>query len=471
MSGTIVLDQMPTHPEAEQAMLGSMLSGVEFGMRVALESLDADDFHSPQHQTIFRSLRAMHLDGIGIDLLTATTRLKQERVEVGKKRGEMQSALEFIGGAGYLSQLMDSTPAIANSRAYATAVRDTAARRRLVITGHEIASTGYEGELDAVDAIDAATGKLIGVREAYDRRTDRGLATGDTFADWYRSQFQPDADVTPRIPFPLDRLNRHTSGGQAAGWVVVTGGYSNEGKSWWGLDTMEAFLAAGDTGRGLYISGEMPSDELWERFVAMGVPGTPYSLLQERSPRAYAASESRLRWVESLGDRLVVVDDEASVDRIASMLATERMRGKPFRYVVIDHLLLLDLPAGRDDLRVKLGRMLKQLKRLAIRHRCTIHVLSQLRRPVAGASVPPTMHDFKETGDIENIADVALLLHRDRDASGDPEVTGTMRVGKNRAGAFRGPIQVSFQGLRFIEGRVFVAGGGMHQMVRGVEVV
>lgn len=465
---TTLLDQTPIHMEAEQAMLGAMMSGQEFGMRVAIESLDADDFFGPIHQTIFRALRSMHSEGIGIDIVTIIDRLKRETVTHEKRE---VPGLDYVGGPLYITTLMERTPVVANCRAYAKAIRDMAARRRLVSAGHEIASTGYEGKLDTADAIDAAAARVIEVREAFDRREDRGLQTGESFAGWYVTQFYADADVTPRVPFPLPRLNQHTSGGQAAGWVVVTGGYSNEGKSWWGLDTMEAFLNSDSKGRGLYVSGEMPRDELWERLVAMGTPGTPYSSLQERSVDAYIAAEDRVEWIGALGDRLDVIDDEVSVDRIATMLATERMRGRPYRYVVIDHLLLLDLPAGRDDMRVKLGRMLKQIKRLAIRHRCTIHVLSQLKRPQGGASQVPTMHDFKETGDIENIADVALLLHRERDGAGDPMANGTMRVGKNRAGAFRGPIEVTFKDLRFREGRTFLAGAGLQQQQRAPRVV
>jgi replicative DNA helicase len=144
--------------------------------------------------------------------------------------------------------------------------------------------------------------------------------------------------------------------------------------------------------------------------------------------------------------------------RIRSELVAAQAVGRPFTYVVIDTVNLVEVP-GAESYRLGLNALLRDLKSLAVRNRCVIHLQAQLKRDdLGGGNNAPKLTDLRESSAMEQTGDVVLLLHRPVAGDGNFEAVGELHLAKARSTRRRGAIQVAFDEFRFREGGLYRAG-------------
>jgi len=420
----------PLHSrEAEQAVLGGLfVSPVAFDDVAGV--VKEADFFEKNHQVIFATLAALVSQKREIDLVVVLDAL------------EGSGRLDAAGGMAYLATLARDTPSAANVLAYAAIVRNHAQRRALVNLGVQIgqwtlADADAEATLnrlrralEALDGVSSTDGPrlladlLPGVLDRIDERANRSPGT--------------------RLGAPIglaavdDLLD-----GLCPGRLYVVAGRPGSGKSVFGLQALRAVVTAGHDA--LLFTLEMPAEEVILRLLAAEQP-LNYTQLQAArlgdgdwaglAETAYRLRPARL-WI-----------DDSSQLAIADLLARarRRQRQRPLGLVVVDYLGLIQ---GDGDNRVlEIGSITRALKGLAKELNAPVLLLAQLNRSLEQRSDKrPILSDLRESGSVEQDADVVLFLYRDELHNPESPDKGCVEllVRKNRAGK-TGVIPLAFQG-------------------------
>lgn len=441
----------PQSVEAEEFALGVMLASSD-ALDHAIDELLVTDFVRPTHRVVFEALVAMRRSGEPVDELTLVQWLTHRK------------QLKAAGGTSSVLRLAELRGVVANHKAYVREIKDHALLRELVTAGHALAEAGYEADPAAArqdrdehpvrKALDKATSELIKLRDrvdgrTYAKRSDIGSLIDDWGPRYIREHADPHAALA--VPFPphMQQLNEWTMG-QRPGRLVVSSGFTGHGKSWFGLDCSETVMRHG--GRVAYFALELPSDEILERLLAMG--GINYAHIQQRTAE-WDSMHDRINELARDPQLLTVLDGTTTMQRIEAEVIQARVTGRPYRYVVVDTLNLLSLPGRASDRRVEIDKALMQLKNLSIDHGLTVHAQAQLSRDKRRDPMdPPSLADLKESGGIEQTADLVLFVHRFPGVQ--PHTlsdTGALVVAKGRNIRRRGQIPVAFDaaGLRFRE--------------------
>lgn len=432
----------PHHLLAEQSVLGAMMLGVGDRDRDLIdevaETLYPDDFYFPKHVEIARVIVALHRTGAPTDVIAVTDALEK----VGK--------LRHAGGADYLHTLTGIVPTAANAGYWATIVAEKAVMRRLVDAGTRIQQMGYASEGDAIALVTRAEAEVDAVAR---RRKVTVRAVGETLTDMLTQLEQP-ATYLP-TPWPsLDSL----IGGFERGNLYVFAARPGGGKS---IAVLQAStrLARRDGGAVAFYSLEMTTAELQQRLVAQ-FGGIQLGSLRSRTLTDLdwkLAADARVK----LLDAPIYIDDTAGVtiaDVRAHARAVARRHGS-LAAVVVDYLQLLR-GEGRDRQEI-VSNNAEALKHLAKDLDVPVIAAAQLKRAGAerrGKRQPPGMDDLRESGGIENNADVIVLQHRPEDDRDAIELI----VAKNRHGA-QGRFTLRWQGqfARLMDPRQWAANPGL----------
>jgi len=382
----------------EHAVLGAAILEPSL-VPIICGELIAEDFYTPQAATVFTAVDSLFKAEIPIDLATLTAELE--------RTGE----LERVGGITYLCDLIGYTPTTANTRAYIELLHDSRRRRtfeRGMREAVEQAETGNEGyiakandTMDAVNVIGASgVETVIDIMPTVLNRlgdTSRGISTGFHMLDYI-------------------------TGGFGKGHLIVIAARPAIGKT-----SFACNIAANMARAGLVIpffSIEMSKEEITERV-----------MLSEAQVDKYAAMQSTkaMQAVIDIGDKIkdwkLFVDDRGSLSAgqvISTSYKVKQLSGK-LDCVFIDYLQLMQMDKN-ENRNQAVGAMTRQLKRMAKEIKCPVVVLSQLNRAADGRR--PTVADLRDSGEIEQNADMVILLHREKDT--DTQTVAI--VGKNRHG-------------------------------------
>jgi replicative DNA helicase len=425
-----VADSHLFNHEAEAAVLGGLfVSPVTFGEVAARVAVH--DFAEHAHRLIFAAMTAVQQTGAPLDLVTVAEHL--ERV------GHLPAPVEFH----YLAVLARDTPSAANVLAYADLVRDYARRRSLIQLADDLARWA-RAEPDAAAAVARARAALDGLDAA---------ALGGP---------RPLADILPEtlaalderanrthelsgVPTGLLDLDRHLDG-LAAGRLYVAAGRPGHGKSVLAMQCARAAFAAGRNV--LFFSLEMPAEELTHRLLAAEVP--------MELARIHSANLEELHWnhLYAVGTRLAPASlwiDDSSAVAIDDLLARCRRlhRRHPLGLVVVDYIGLLDSDR-RENRNLEVSEITRKLKRLAKELGCPVLAASQLNRKLEDrADKRPMASDLRDSGSVEQDADVILMLYRDDlyHANSLDQSCLELLVRKNRGGPL-GMIPALFDGAR-----------------------
>jgi replicative DNA helicase len=387
----------PQALDAEQAVLGGVfLKNTLFNSLV--DMVGPEDFYSPVHATIWRAFLALDAASRPIDLVTAADQLRAT------------GDLDHVGGQVYLAELADSPVSAANALHHAGIVRDKATLRRLIDTASSIISDCYQArDVDAL--LDSSEKRIFEIAEAKSQRTYVGSKdlVRKVF-DQLEQRFENKSAVTG-LPTHYTRFDEMTCGLQPSDLIIVAGRPSM-GKTAFALNI--ALRAAVKTGVATAVfSLEMSMEQLMTRLLA--IQGR-VELSRLRS--GYIADDDWARLSEAadvLAKAPVFIDDTPALTTLELRARCRRLKAEHrLGLVVVDYLQLMRSSRDIDSREQEISDISRNLKALAKELDIPVIALSQLNRKVEERTVKrPMLSDLRESGAIEQDADVIIFLYRD----------------------------------------------------------
>jgi replicative DNA helicase len=398
----------PQSVAAEQALLGAILAHGE-SADYAVGAVRVSDFYREAHGAIYDAIIDLRKRREPVDIVTVSEQLRAD----GK--------LDAVGGARYLAELAYNVPSSAGIQGYARIVTGAAKQRALIRWADSLANAAYAANPGTADELtDAALGELLeisarGTTEKDPRRI------GDVMADVFRDIEKRAAGGTEgfylRMPWPdLRNVVRPA----VAGDLIVIGARPGMGKTAFALNMAMAWGTQGHAG--IIASLEMTDDGLANRALISGGRATADDLADLEDGQSHNTEDVLRALAESLGAAHaapVHIDDcGLSVAQLRTRIRRLKARGENIQWAVVDYIQLVkgDVARGRSRAE-EVGRIAYDLKRLAKEEGIAVVALSQLSRAVEShdsqsRSRRPNLSHFKESGDVEAAADLALALYR-----------------------------------------------------------
>ena len=406
-------DRTPPHDLlAEQSVLGGMMLSKRAAIDVLEEGLAGADFYIPKHEVIFDVIVALLHEGRPLDVITVSDAI----VAKGKV------AIHQAGGVEYLHTLTSVVPTAANAGYYADIVSKKAVLRRLVEAGTRIVQMGYASEGDPYELAENARSEVDGT---IGTRAGELHAVGETV-----DQVADSLSDQPRfVPTPWGNLNGLINGFRP-GALYVVGARPGDGKT---IVALQAAAKLAERGPVAYCSLEMDTPDLTKRLFAMK-GGVHMSALTRNvlTPTDW----DRVDHVrEQLRTLPLYIDDRSAVTmtQIRSFARSVSRRG-PLQAIVVDYLQLIASYGSQKARWEIVGEYTRALKIMAREFDVPVIILSQLNRGNVEGYKPPTLADLRESGSIEQDADVVILLQRALDENDQKGDELTMHVAKNRHG-------------------------------------
>lgn len=423
----------PQSIELEQGVLGAILLENEALMRV-LDILNERDFYQEGHRWIFQTMLELFEENIPIDLLTVTERLrKNER-------------LEHIGGASYLTELVELVPTAANVAYHARMVRDKAVLRGLIQTATTIVTDSYEDTEDVDTLLDRAEQAIFEISE---RKSTTGFANisailKDSFK--HIEQLYERKELITGVPTGFTDFDHRTAGLQPSDLIIIAGRPSM-GKTALGLNIAQHVGV--HVGRPVAIfSLEMAKEQLVMRMLCAEARVDSASLRtgflsREDWPRLTKAAGT-------LSEARIHIDDAPAQTSLDIRAKARRLRAElgDLALVIVDYLQLMQGRARTENRQQEISEITRSLKALAKELNVPVVALSQLSRAVEQRQQRrPQLSDLRESGAIEQDADVVVLIYRDEVYDPDSEDKGQAEIiiGKQRNGPI-GTVKLAFLG-------------------------
>ncbi|MDO4567799.1 MAG: replicative DNA helicase [Clostridia bacterium] len=408
--------RIPHSVDAERSVLGSMIiSGA--AVEVAMELLHEDDFYVAAHQAIFSSMHELYAKGGAVDLVTVTTLL------------ERHGKLEYVGGVDYLAALADYTPSSGNIAHYAKVVQERSTQRRIIEAGTEIARNASEGVMEVPDVLEDAERRIynVSMRNHENTLVPAKDIVFDTY-DLIGSIAGAGGKLTGMATGFMD-LDDLTSGLQRSDLIIVAGRPSM-GKTAFALNM--AAHAAFDNDKNVAIfSLEMSREQLIMRMMCTRAEVSMAKVKQGKSNlddmlKLSAAATAMYR------DTLVI-DDSANVSTAEIRSKCRRMKMRQgLDLVIIDYLQLMRTSGKTENRVLEIAEITRSLKILARELDVPIVLLSQLSR--AADKTRPTLAHLRESGAIEQDADVVMMLYREGAHNKEADNTAEVILAKHRNG-------------------------------------
>ncbi|AHB31672.1 DnaB-like replicative helicase [Arthrobacter phage vB_ArS-ArV2] len=415
-----VTDENPVHDVvAEQSVLGAMLISREAIPDIA-DILDGGDFYRPAHETIYRTILDVHAAGNPVDAITINDALS--------KMGEIQR----VGGHIYTHELAGMVHSASSGPYYAEIVAHAATRRRLTAAGRKIQDLAQSGG-DVDELVEASRREVDLTSRATGTAVQSFGETIDTMLDTL------DEDINHR-PTPWQAVN-NIIGGLRPGALYVVGARPSVGKSVIALNLACELAKHGSVA---FSSLEMSNNDVQIRAVSADLNLDVSRLIERRlTPGDWGKiRERRAAWQEVP----LFVDDRSGVTITdIKRFARSVHRRRPLAGLVVDYLQLMAQPHGDKRPRHEfVADMSRQLKIMAMDMQIPVIALSQLNRASESRQDKmPMLSDLRESGAVEQDADVVILLHRE--IMGDSRDDLSMLVAKNRHGA-TGLAELTFWG-------------------------
>lgn len=434
---------MPHSIEAEQAVLGGLI--LDNGRFDAVaEAVGLNDFYRDSHGRIFELIGKLVDTGAPVDVITLAEELE--------RHGE----LEQVGGLAYLTELHDNTPSAANVVAYARIIRERATLRSLIAAAGEISRSSFSpAGLDSDDLLQMAERKVAEIAE--DRPKEGGfLGVNELLkvsVEKIDQRFRSDGNITG-LSTGLEELDQRTSGWQP-GEMIVLAARPSMGKTALALNFIESAIMTSSR-PALVFSMEMPADSLVMRMLSSigridAGKLRDGSLTEEDWPKLSAA-------VAKMKDKPLFIDDTPGLTPQEVRARTKRVvRGHQIKVqeqnphmsqedietnsnpslIMLDYLQLMTVAGKSEGRTQEISEISRSLKALAKEYECPVIALSQLNRGVEQRpNKRPMNSDLRESGAIEQDADVILFIYRDEYYNEDSPDKGVAEliVGKQRNG-------------------------------------
>ncbi|GAA1921631.1 replicative DNA helicase [Streptomyces sodiiphilus] len=424
----------PQDLEAEQSVLGGMLLSKD-AIADVVEVLQGHDFYKPAHETIYQAILDLYAKGEPADPITLSAELT--------KRGELSRA----GGPGYLHSLVQLVPTAANAEYYARIVHDRAVLRRLVQAGTRIAQMGYAADGDVDDIVNTAQSEIYAVTEQ--RTSEDYLPLGDIMEgalDEIEAISNRSGEMTG-VPTGFTDLDALTNG-LHPGQMIVIAARPAMGKSTLALDFARACSIKHNL-PSVIFSLEMGRNEIAMRLLSAEAR---VALHHMRSGSMTDEDWNRVaRQMTEVNEAPLYIDDSPNLSMMEIRAKCRRLKQRnDLRLVVIDYLQLMQTGGSRrpESRQQEVSEMSRNLKLLAKELELPVIALSQLNRgPEQRTDKKPMVSDLRESGSIEQDADMVILLHREDAYEKESPRAGEadLIVAKHRNGP-TATITVAFQG-------------------------
>ena len=428
---TLIEKMPPQNLEAETAVLGSMLLDKEAIAR-SIEQLDERSFYTESNRKIYQSILRLYDNNKAVDIVTL--------IEDLKKRG----ALDETGGPSYITELANSIPTAANVDHYAKIVKEKYLLRTLINTATTIASESYEPETEVEDLLDRAE-KLIFDITSDHKREARVVEMKDVIKDSIETidrLYQRKDNITG-IATGLHDLDVKTAGLQKSDLIVLAGRPSM-GKSALATSIME-YAAIVEKVPCAYFSLEMSRDQLAQRMLC--------SIAGVNAHKVRTGFFSQTDWPKlvsaagKLSESSIFIDDTPGISALELRAKARRLKARyDIKLMVVDYLQLMRGAARIENRQQEISEISRSMKALARELDIPIIAISQLSRAVEQRSDHrPMLSDLRESGAIEQDADVVMLILREEYYSPTEENKGIAEViiAKQRHGPV-GNVKLSF---------------------------
>ncbi|WP_108652319.1 replicative DNA helicase [Dongshaea marina] len=431
--------KLPPHSfEAEQSVLGGLMLDNQAWDRVA-ELITSQDFYSKPHRLIFQAMAQLAESGRPIDLITL-----QEFLSNGEE-------LELVGGFAYLVEITAKTPSAANINHYADIVREHAVKREMISVANEIVEAGYDPQgRSSHELLDFAESRVFGIAEQRASSDEGPIALRSVLektVDRIEELFQnPHQGITGVSSGYMD-LDKMTAGMQPSDLIIVAARPSM-GKTTFAMNLCEHAAMTEDKPV-LIFSLEMPSEQIMMRMLAsLG------RIDQTRIRTGQLDDEDWGRLSTTMGMMLdkgqLYIDDSSGLTPTEVRSRARRIARETggLSMIMIDYLQLMQVPAFKDNRTLEIAEISRSLKALAKELQVPVIALSQLNRSLEQrADKRPVNSDLRESGSIEQDADLIMFIYRDEVYNDDTPEKGTAEIiiGKQRNGPI-GKVRLTFQG-------------------------
>jgi len=411
----------PQNLEAETSVLGAVLLENEALNRV-LEILKEDDFYREAHRRIFSAILHLYEHSEPVDLITLS--------EVLKTRGD----LDAVGGVEYLNSLVNGVPTAANISYYAKIIKEKAILRKLINRATEIVSQSYSNSGDVDEFIDQAERTIFEISE------DRVRPSFYPIKDLIKASFKTierlyeKRQLITGVPTGFQRLDELTSGLQPADLIIIAGRPSM-GKTAFALNIAQHASVRATTPAAIF-SLEMSKEQLALRMLCSEAKVDAHRL---RGGFLSEADWPKLtRAAGSLSEAPLFIDDTPGLSALEMRAKARRLKIEHnLGLVIVDYLQLMRGRASADSREQEISDISRSLKALAKELSIPVIALSQLNRRVEErGDKRPQLSDLRESGAIEQDADVILFLYRDEVYNKSEENRGKAEIiiGKQRNG-------------------------------------
>jgi replicative DNA helicase len=423
----------PNNIEAEQSILGGLLLDREAWDQVA-DQIISDDFYKPSHQIIFNAITDLQLKNQAIDVITLSAYLQSK------------GSLEGVGGSDYIIELINRTISSANIAAYCKLVKDAARLRNIINTSTGFIEKAYDQDFPDVDSfIDQVEAAIFKLNE---NKTASGLTHP---MDIVKTSIQKIEELTKKnqditgIATGFKELDKMTSGMQP-GELLIIAARPSMGKTAFSLNIAQHIALRQNKGVA-YFSLEMGKESLMMRILASEAKISMSDLRSGRVPDA--AWRGLISTASTLSSSPLFIDDTSGISPFEVRARCRRLKAQHgLDCIMIDYLQLMQLKQRVESREREVSEISKTLKAIAKELQVPVIALAQLNRGVEGrADRRPMLSDLRESGSIEQDADVIMMLYReDYYEKDDAEKQGHAEIiiGKQRNGP-TGTVKLKFE--------------------------
>ena len=423
-----ILEKIPPQSlEAEQSLLGSLLIDKDAIIRVA-DIVTANDFYNGAHQAIFEAMKELYEKREPIDLLSLSNLLKE------------QGKLTEVGGRSYLTSLANIVPTSSHIVFYAQIVQKKATLRRLISAASQIAELGYKETEEIDQLLDQAEQNLFSVSQKYLKRTF--IPITDVLTETFDriDELHKESGKLRGIPTHFTDLDNILAGLQKSDLIILAARPS-VGKTTLALDIARNVATKSKEAVGIF-SLEMSKELLVERLLCAeaGV-----DLWKMRTGRLTDQGEnddfSKINHAMGvLAEAKIFIDDSANSNVMEIRTKARRLQSEHgLGLIVLDYLQLMEGPSGKENRVQEVSEISRNLKAIARELNVPVLALSQLSRSVESRETHiPRLADLRESGSIEQDADVVLFIYREvmyqQDLPPDKAHLSDIIIGKHRNG-------------------------------------
>lgn len=435
-----IAQHQPHSIDLEKTLLASLMSLEESYDRIS-DIVSKDDFYAQRHQMIFEAISMLANSNEPYDAMMVADWL------------ETQKRLEAAGGAEYLSDILVQSPAtLYNLTAYAQRVRELSSLRQVIRAGNKMLELAFDPKDQSVsDILDKVESEIFAINEQHSRRVNHKGPTrvADVMANVLDNiqllSKNPDGMIGLQTPFV--ELNNKTQGMQA-GDLIIVAARPSMGKTTFAMNLVESVLLNTDL-PAVVFSMEMPAESIVTRLLSS------FGAINQTNLRSGRLSEDE--WgklslaIAHLHNKKLYIDDSTALPPSEVRSRCRRIakdNGGKLGLVMVDYLQLMKVPGLGDNRVGEISEISRSLKALAREMNCPVVALSQLNRSLeTRPNKRPVMSDLRESGAIEQDADLIMFIYRDEvynentDAKGIAEII----IGKQRNGPI-GTVRLAFEG-------------------------